>query len=79
MREDSVIKNKYAVVVAQTKIVPDELKDRPKTYIGIISTKEKLNNTIAEVRLKSSLGFELFTPNKDGRVFILSNDTDKGT
>ena len=78
-REDSVIKNKYTVVIAQTKIVPDDLKDRPKTYIGIISTKEKLNNAIAEVRLKSSFGFELFTPNKDGQVFIISNDTRKGT
>lgn len=78
-REDSVIKNKYTVVVAQAKIVPGDLKDRPKTYIGIISTKEKLNNTIAEVRLKSSFGFELFTPNKNGQVFILSNDTGKGT
>jgi hypothetical protein len=77
-REDSVIKNKYTVVVAQAKIVPEDLKDRPKTYVGIISTKEKLNNTIAEVRLKSSFGFELFAPNKNGQVFILSNDTDKG-
>lgn len=77
--EDSIIKSKYTVVVTETKTIPDDLKYRPKTFIGIISTKEKLEHTILEVRLKFSLGFELFTPNIDGQVFILSNDRDKGS
>jgi len=78
-REDSVIKNKYTVVVTESKTIPDDLKYRPKTYIGIISTREKLEHTISEVRVKFSLGFEVFTPNPDGQVFIVSNDRDKGS
>lgn len=77
-REDSIIKNKYTVAVTESKTIPDDLKYRPKTFIGIISTKEKLEHTISEVRLKFSLGFEVFTPNTDGQVFIVSNDRDKG-
>lgn len=77
--EDSIIKNKYTVVVKEVKTIPDDLKYRPKTYIGNISTKEKLEHPISEVRLKISLGFEVFTPNIDGQVLILSNDGgDKG-
>jgi hypothetical protein len=78
-REDSIIKNKYTVVVTETKTITDDLKYRPKTYIGIISTKEKLAYPISEVRLKLSLGFELFTPSTNGQVYIVSNDKDQGS
>jgi hypothetical protein len=78
-REDSIIKNKYTVAVTEIKTIPDNLKYRPKTYVGVISTKEKLEHTVSEVKLKSSFGFELFTPNKDGQIYIVSDDRDKGT
>ena len=77
-REDSIIKSKYTIIVTPTRTVPDDLKYRPKTYAGIITTKEKLEHTISEVRLGFSLGFELFSPNAEGQVLIFSNDNDKG-
>jgi hypothetical protein len=76
--EDSIIKNKYTVVVTETRTIPDDLKYRPKTYIGIVSTKEKPAHPISEVRLNSPLGFEIFTPGIDGQLLIVSNDKEKG-
>ena len=76
--EDSLIKNKYTVVVNPTETIPENFKYRPKTYIGVVAVREKLEHKILEVRLTTSLGQEIFSPNEKAQVIISSNDSDKG-
>jgi hypothetical protein len=65
-------------VITPATTVIDNFKYRPKTYIGVVSINQKLEHKISEVRLNSSLGQEIFSPNESGQVPILSNDTEKG-
>ena len=66
-------KSKYTVLVTPTQTAIDNFKFRPKTYLGIVITKQTLAHKIAEVRL----GQEIFT-DENGQVPILSNDKVKG-
>lgn len=77
--EDELIKSKYSVQVVPTKTVIDNFMYRPKTYVGIVSTKQPLQHKISEARLTGSLGQEIFTPDENGIVYIISNDKEKGT
>ena len=77
--EESLIKKKYSVMVNPYKTESDVYKYRRKTFIGLVSTNEKINHTIAGARLSFWGGFESFTPDKDGKLIILSNDSEKGT
>jgi hypothetical protein len=77
-KEDKFIKNNYAIVILPTKTVIDNFQGRPKTYIGIVKTKQKLQHTIKEVRLTNDFGQEIFSPNPDGSVSIICNDKVKG-
>jgi hypothetical protein len=76
--EEQLIKSKYSVSVAPTQTVIDNFKYRPKTYLGIVSTKQPLQHKISEVRLTGSFGQEIFLPDENGKVYIISNDKDKG-
>lgn len=77
--EEQLIKNKYTVAVAPIQTVIDNFKYRPKTYLGIVSTNQPLQHKISEVRLTGSVGQEIFSPDENGKVYIISNDKDKGT
>lgn len=76
--EEQLIKNKYTVVVVPTQTVIDNFKYSPITYLGIVSTKQPLQHKISEVRLTGSVGQEIFSPDENGKVYIISNDKDKG-
>jgi hypothetical protein len=76
--EEQLIKSKYTVLVVPTQAVIDNFKHRPKTYVGVVSTKQPLQNKVSEVRLTSSVGQEIFTPDENGKVYIASNDKAKG-
>lgn len=77
--EENTIKNKYTVLITPAEAVIDNFEYRPKTYLGIVSIKEPLENKISEVRLTGSAGQEIFAANENGEVPILSNDKEKGT
>lgn len=77
--EDELIKSKYSVQVVPTQTAIDNFMYRPKTYVGIVSTKQPLQHKILEVRLTGSIGQEIFTPDDNGVVYIISNDKEKGT
>jgi len=76
--EERLIKSKYTVVVAPTQTIIDDFKYRPKTYLGIVSTKEPLQHKISEVRLTGSVGQAIFSSDENGKVFIILNDKEKG-
>jgi hypothetical protein len=76
--EEQLIKSKYTVLIVPTQAVIDNFKSRPKTFLGIVSTKQPLQHKISEVRLTSSVGQEIFTPDENGKVYITSNDKAKG-
>ena len=78
-KEETLIKNKYTVMVTPATTVMADFKSQPKTYIGIVSTKQPLEHTIAEVRLETSVGEQLFSPGNEGKVPIICNDSKKGT
>lgn len=77
--EDAVIKSKYTVLVRPTKTQIDNFRFRKKTYLGIVSVKQPLQHQVAEVRLKTSLGEEIFSPDDHGQVMIMCLDEKKGT
>lgn len=66
-------------MITPAEAVIDNFEYRPKTYLGIVSIKEPLENKISEVRLTGSAGQEIFAANENGEVPILSNDKEKGT
>ena len=76
--EENLIKSKYTVIVLPEKTTTNDLQHRPKTFIGIVKTKEKLGNTIKEVRLTNDFGKEIFSPEPNGSVPIICNDKEKG-
>lgn len=76
--EEQLIKRKYSVVVVPTQTVTDNFKYRPKTYLGIVTTNQPLQHKISEVRLTGSVGQEIFSPDENGKVYIISNDKDNG-
>ena len=78
-KEDAEIKSNYSVIVNPTKTVIGNFKYRRKTYLGIVAVKQSLRHQVAEVRLTSSLGQEIFTPNEKGQVAIICFDDKKGT
>ena len=78
-KEDELIKSKYNIQVMPTETEVDNFTYRPKTYVGIVSTKQPLQHKISEVRLTGSIGQEIFTPDENGVVYIVSNDKEKGT
>jgi hypothetical protein len=78
-KEDELIKSKYNIQVMPTETVVDNFTNRPKTYVGIVSTKQPLQHKISEVRLIGSIGQEIFAPDENGVVYIVSNDKEKGT
>lgn len=75
--EELLIKKRYTVIVTPTKQI-DNFKYRPKTYLGLVSVKQKLEHRISEVRLARKIGNEKFTPNEKGQVPIVSLDDEKG-
>ena len=77
-KEDKLIKDSYTIIVLPTKTVIDNFQGSPKTYIGIVKTKEKLQHTIKEVRLTNDFGKEIFSPSPDGSASIICNDKGKG-
>ncbi len=76
--EEQIIKSKYSVLVVPTKTIINNFKFRPRTFLGIVSTKQPLQHKIAEVRLNNTIGQEIFTPDENGKVYILLNDKVKG-
>jgi len=76
--EENLIKSKYTVIVLPEKTTSNEFQHRPKTFIGIVKTKEKLANTIKEIRLTNNFGKEIFAPETNGSVLIICNDKEKG-
>jgi hypothetical protein len=76
--EDNLIKSKYTVIVLPEKTTSDDFQHRPKTFFGIVKTKEKLENTIKEVRITNDIGDEIFSPGQNGSVPIICNDKEKG-
>jgi hypothetical protein len=76
--EDRLIKNKYAIITLPTNTVSDKFQGRPMTFTGIVKTKTKLLHNIKEVRLTNDYGQEIFLPNPDGTVSIISYDKEKG-
>jgi hypothetical protein len=76
--EENLIKSKYTVIVLSDKTTSNEFQHRPKTFIGIVKTKEKLANTIKEVWLTNNFGKEIFVPETNGSVLIICNDKEKG-
>lgn len=77
-KEDKLIKSKYAITVLPTTTIIDNLQGRPKTYIGVVKPKQKLEHTVKEVRLTNDFGQEIFSPSPDGSVSIVCNDKAKG-
>lgn len=77
-KEDELIKNKYTVVVTPTQDIVNNFQYMPKTYVGIVSTKQPLQHTISEVRMESSFGLEVFTPAENGKLYIRAVDGEKG-
>jgi hypothetical protein len=77
--EEKLISNKYTVVVTPSKTDTGNFQYRPKTFLGIVTTKQKTAHTIKEVRLATSYGKEIFSPEPDGTIPIMCNDKDKGT
>ncbi len=77
--EEALIKNKYTVLVTPLSTVIENFQYRPKTYTGVVSTTQALEHRVAEVQLERSTGKEIFSPDKDGQVPIISNDEEKGT
>lgn len=78
-KEAAEIKNKYSVTINPTKTVMDNFKYRRKTYLGIVTVNQRLQHQVAEVRLTTSLGQEIFTPDEKGQVAIICIDEKKGT
>ena len=79
--EDSIIKNKYTVVVQSSKTV-DDFRGMPATYTGVVSVAQKLEHKISEVRIafdNSGSSFSVFFPNDRGQVPIYLNNENKGT
>jgi len=79
--EDSVIRNRYTVVVHPAKAA-DDFKGMPATYSGVVSVEQRLEHKISEVRiaLGDNVGtFAVFYPNDRDQVPIFSNDPGKGT
>jgi len=77
-KEDSLLKARYTVLVTPTTTVADNFTYRKKTYSGTVSVKEPLAHKVAEVRLATSLGLEIFTPDAKGMVPIISYDEQRG-
>jgi hypothetical protein len=77
-KEEKFIKNKYTIIVLPTKIVVENFKYRPKTYLGIVKTKQKLEHAIKEVQLINNWGAEIFAAEPNGTVPIICNDKQKG-
>lgn len=77
-KEENLIKSKYTVIVLPEKTTTNGFQNRPKTFIGIVKTREKLENTIKEVRLTNDFGKEIFSPDPNGSVTIICNDKEKG-
>ena len=76
--EENLIKSKYTVIVLPEKTTTNDFQHRPKSFIGIVKTKEKLENTIKEVQLTNDFGKEIFSPEPNGSVPIICNDKEKG-
>jgi hypothetical protein len=76
--EEKLINSKYAVVVTPVKTIIDNFQYRPMTYVGVVKTEQKPEHRIKEVRLTTSLGEEIFSPEPDGKIPILCNDKGKG-
>jgi hypothetical protein len=77
-KEDKIIKSKYTIIVSPAKTVIDNFQFRPKTFVGIVRTKQKLNYLVKEVRLANDFGQEIFPPSSDRSVPIVCNDKTKG-
>lgn len=77
-KEDKLIKSKYSIIVSPTKTVIENFQFRPKTFVGIVKTKQKLEYSVKEVRLTNEFGQEIFAPSPDGSVTIMCNDKAKG-
>ena len=77
-KEDKLLKSKYTILVSPTKTAIGNFQFRPKTFVGIVKTRQKLENTVKEVRLTNDFGQEIFEPGPDGSVAIACNDKVKG-
>lgn len=71
---------KYTIVVRETKEVLPQFKKRTGEYLAVVTTKEKLENSIKEVfinRDKEGIS-EVFKPNEKGEVYIACRSNKKG-
>jgi hypothetical protein len=78
INEENLIKSKYTVIVIPEKTTTNGYQNSPETFVGIVKTKEKLENTIKEVRLTNDFGKQIFSPEPNGSVSISCNDKEKG-
>jgi hypothetical protein len=77
-KEDSIIRNKYTVIVKPSISVPEIFQHRPKTYIGTVSVNQLPEHKVAEARLVNSSGYEIFTSSDDGMIYIICSDNKPG-
>lgn len=77
-KEEKLIKSKYTVSIIPAEPETDPFKYRTKTYIGVVGTTQPLEHRIEEVRLTGTVGQEIFTPDENGKVYIMTRDANKG-
>jgi hypothetical protein len=78
-QEDSLINAKYSVVVNIAKDTLPNFKGRTNAYLATVKVNEQLQNKVKEVRLKISIGEEIFSSNENGEVYIACSDEEKGS
>lgn len=70
--------NKYTIVVKPATVILPEFKNRTKEYLAVVSTREKMEDRIDKLYIKTSYSEE-FEPTTNGEVYIACPAPKTGT
>ena len=76
--QDDMIKHKYTIEVDTGDARSISSSDRRATFAGIVKVKQSLEHKVAGVKLDLDDGQEVFSPDENGEVRIVTFDPAKG-